>query len=105
MTEEEARNATLAFNARFVMPLSEREVLQATNNVNKKTYAYSAEQIAFFLDLSEDVIEILNLTTFRKKRAYTKEERRKYNQKYYSEHRISLSQHGNIRQENCTREF
>ena len=87
MTEEEARNATLAFNARFVMPLSERDVLQATNNVNKKTYTYSAEQLAFFLDLSEDVIEILNLTTFQKKRAYTKEERRKYNQKYYSEHR------------------
>lgn len=87
MTEEEALLATLAFNRKFKKPLLEKEVISKTNNLNRKTYIHTAKKILELLGLTEWDALNYQLFSFMPKRAYTKEERKKYNHKYYMEHR------------------
>ena len=86
LSKEEAKEKMLEFNKNWNVPLIEKKLLSATNNVNRKTYIYSNQALMNLLNLDEELCQTLNLTEIHIRKAYTKEERKEYNHNYYMKH-------------------
>lgn len=90
MSDEEAKNAMLAFNENFDVPLKKNKVEQDTRNVNKKQYLLTNEWFVKVLDLSPDEEIALGCKTII---SDTEKRRRnnKLNKKKYQENKEELN--------------
>ncbi|QJX74731.1 helix-turn-helix domain-containing protein [Priestia megaterium] len=86
MSDEEAKDAMLAFNKNFDVPLKANKVEQDTRNVNRKQYLLTNEWFVKVLDLSPDEEIALGCKTIMSETEKSRR-KRKYNKKHHSDNK------------------
>lgn len=96
MSEQEAWEKTLKFNARFKQPLKENTLDSDTKHLNRKQYIHKNETILKLLDISNNDEEILQLKTIISKKEYKRREnirvKKVYNEKLKLNGKVSKQQ-------------